>query len=193
MTAAGTGLRRIGADTTLDGDLEQILRQATEELAAVIRFDIIEFVALTRNSIHRMFGLSPDGFTEVESEHAALTCFSDLLSESHYPIIVDEPGERLSEASVLLVPLRVHNRLVGMVLLWRYEGKHFSGDDLYPVMTLTGSAFEKEAPRLWKKYEEQYANAGGSGTDLTLVLKKADAELYRAKQNGRNRVCPMSA
>ena len=179
-------MRRVGASMTLDGDLRNMLEHATGELAAVIRFDSTEVVTLTRNETNRVYAASTSDAPGVESGLEALGGFSDMLEDSLYPIIVDRPAEVFSEGSLLLVPLRVHNQLVGMVLLWRYDGVPFSGDDLYPVMTLTDtlatalydrsyyrktierlerdgltgfltrSAFEWEIPTLWSEYVNFY-------------------------------------
>ena len=181
-------MRRIGANITLDRDLQNMLRTAAEELSGVIRFDCIEFVTLNRDEINRVYGASTDESPEVESDEEALRVFRDMLEDSHYPIIVDRASNACAEGALLLVPLRVHNGFVGMVLIWRHDGAPFSGDDLYPVMALTDSlactvydrsyyretvarlerdgltglltrsAFDREVPSLWAEYERLYSS-----------------------------------
>ncbi|MFP4644052.1 MAG: diguanylate cyclase [Spirochaetales bacterium] len=176
-------MRRVGANMTLDGDLRNMLEQATRELAAVITFDSAEVVTLAGKETQRVYGTSPSNTSEVRSNRETLQELRNMLSESLYPIIVDNPPGVRSEGSLLLVPLRVHDQLVGMVLLWRYDGPTFSGDDLYPVMALTDSlatavydrsyfretvtrlehdgltgfltrsAFDREVPALWDEYK----------------------------------------
>ncbi|MCA1753712.1 MAG: sensor domain-containing diguanylate cyclase [Spirochaeta sp.] len=207
-------VRRVGADITLDRELHHMLDHAVIQIAEVIHFQSCEVYTqqeAQHDKITRVFGTSLNGSAEVTTAQNEVRRFLGMVSENLYPIIVDSPGSTVapespnapespyldsSLLSLLIVPLRVRNKFIGCLLLWRRSEEPFCGDDLYPALALTDSlaaavynrsyyqeqikrlehdeltgfltrlVFERTVPRLWVEYQSLYSHNSVAMIDI---------------------------
>ncbi len=186
--AINEAVRRVGADITLDRELQQVFEHAIVQIAEVIQFHSCEVYTKNGSEMNRVFGISLNGSAEVATDDAVAKAFMESISDSLYPIIIDSPESPNNGFSLLLVPLRVRTQFVGSLFLWRRSEQAFCGDDLYPALALTDSlaaavynrsyyqqqvnqlehdeltgfltrtVFERDVPKLWAEYQALHSH-----------------------------------
>ncbi len=123
-------------------------------------------------------------------------CCLLLLDIDHFKRINDEHGHERGDLALVETAQRLNDQLRGSDLLCRWGGEEFIA--LLPETHLPGARIVAE--RIRHAFVEQTINGLALSVSIGLVsllrdeslqelFHRADQALYRAKQEGRNRVC----
>lgn len=125
-----------------------------------------------------------------------------MFDLDHFKQINDRYGHLCGDAVLAAVGKQMHAALRGSDMKCRYGGEEFL--ILLPDTTSSGARRVAELlrgkleanPVRWNEIDVPVTASFGltavtpGELDVTAIIGRADAALYRAKENGRNRVCP---
>jgi diguanylate cyclase (GGDEF)-like protein len=210
MLVAGKpiGMLGVGSTPPLSEQQKSVLTAAAALLGVSMKNAEL-FREVRENSVrdgltgcyNRAHGLEMIGIELRRARRSQLPLSLLMFDLDHFKTINDRHGHLCGDAVLKVVGARMHAVLRGSDLKCRYGGEEFLV--LLPETPIGGARqvadtlrreFEVN-PVKWKDHEIRLtASIGvtaviGGEMDPLMVIARADAALYQAKQDGRNRVC----
>ena len=139
---------------------------------------------------------------ELQRARRAQAPFSLLMFDlDHFKLVNDRYGHLCGDAVLTAIGKRIHEKLRGSDVKCRYGGEEFLvllPDTPYDGAVNVAESLRREIGRTSVVWQGEtvvttasmgIAVAQGEELDARALIARADAALYRAKKEGRNRVC----
>lgn len=170
-------LRQAGQVISLGLSVGDSMEMVVQQMRQIVPFDALELYSVEDGGVVAVYRTEGAQESDPESVHL----LAGELDSSIYPLVHDQTSGDGGPGSLMAVPVRASEALIGVALLWKRSAGAYTGSDFYPVMGvaellaltirnrevlhraiseldrdeltgyLTRRAFDRDAPVIWKR------------------------------------------